>query len=47
MGCDASDINYLLWLEQNWPQDLKRLYAMYPMAERIMFEHKRNEDKAE
>lgn len=46
-GCDVSDINYLLWLERNWPQDLKRLYAMYPMAERIMFEHKRNEDKAE
>lgn len=46
LGCDASDINYLLWLEANYPQDLIRLYAMYPMAERIIFEHRRNEDKA-
>lgn len=43
MGCDVSDINYLLWLETNYPQDMERLYATYPMAERIMFEHKRNE----
>ncbi|MGM9685150.1 MAG: phosphoadenosine phosphosulfate reductase family protein [Bacteroidaceae bacterium] len=43
-GCDVSDIGYLLYLERCFPEDLKKLYAMYPMAQRIMFEYKKNED---
>lgn len=41
-GSDITDIHYLLYLERNFPKDLQRIYAVYPMAERLLFEyHKR------
>ena len=42
-GCDPSNVEYLMWLEKNSPRDLKKVYSVYPQAERLMFEHKRNE----
>lgn len=38
-GCDISDLHYLLYLRENFPNDLKRLFAVYPLAERILFEY--------
>lgn len=38
-GSDITDIHYLLYLERNFPQDLQRIYEVYPMAERLLFEH--------
>lgn len=40
-GSDITYIHYLLYLEQNFPKDLQRIYAVYPMAERLLFEYKR------
>lgn len=38
-GTDITDIHYLLYLREHFPDDLRRLFDMYPMAERILFEH--------
>lgn len=32
------DKDCFLWLEKNFPQDLKRIYQQYPQSERILFE---------
>lgn len=47
-GCDPSNVEYLLWLEKNSPRDLQKVYAAYPLAERLMFNYKlkdNDEDK--
>ena len=49
-GCDPTNVDYLLWLEKNSPRDLQRVYAELPLAERLMFNYKQNnngKDKAE
>lgn len=49
-GCDITDIHYLLYLREKFPMDLRRLYATYPLAERILFDYdnrKDEEDKTE
>lgn len=33
------NLDCMLWLEQNYPQDLERIYKVFPMAERILWEH--------
>lgn len=38
-GCDITDIHYLLYLKRNFPNDLKKLFSTYPMAERILFDY--------
>ncbi len=38
-GTNISDIGYLLFLRENFPDDLKRIYAKFPMVERLLFEH--------
>ncbi len=45
-GCDPSNVEYLLWLEQNSPKDLQKVYTEYPLAERLIFNQRRNEDTA-
>lgn len=40
---DVSDVNYLLWLRQNYPDDLQRVFAVYPYAERFLFEYDYNQ----
>ena len=33
------NLDCFLWLENNYPQDLKRIYQCFPMAERILWEY--------
>ena len=33
------NIDCFLWLRENCPQDLKRIYRVFPMSERILFEY--------
>jgi len=32
-------LDCMLWMEKNSPQDLQRIYKVFPMAERILWEH--------
>lgn len=34
------NIDCFLWLEKNFPQDLARIYKVFPMSERLLWEHK-------
>lgn len=38
-GTNITDMNYLLWLRENFPSDLDKIIAEYPMIERLLFEH--------
>lgn len=38
------NIYCFLWLEKNFPQDLERIYAEFPMSRRILFEYHYNEN---
>lgn len=38
-GCDITDLDYLLYLRYNFPADLRKVLAEYPLVERILFEH--------
>lgn len=38
-GTNISDINYLLWLRENFPNDLQKVISEYPLTERILFEY--------
>lgn len=33
------NLDCMLWLEKNYPKDLERIYKVFPMAERILWEH--------
>ena len=33
------NLDCFLWLEKNFPQDLQRIYKVFPMSERILWEH--------
>lgn len=46
-GTDISDPDYLSWLKVNFPEDLKKIYAQFPHAERILFEHEYERAKTE
>jgi hypothetical protein len=37
-GVNLTDPYYLSWLRANFPQDLQRIYAAFPEAERYLFE---------
>lgn len=41
------NIECFLWLRENFPQDLQKIYKTFPMSERILFEYdnKQNETK--
>lgn len=41
-GADITDIHYLLYLKRNFPDDLRKIYNTFPMAERLVFEHEQN-----
>ena len=43
-GTDITDIHYLLYLRERFPDDLRRLLDMYPMAERTLFEFDNREE---
>ncbi|MFJ1429385.1 phosphoadenosine phosphosulfate reductase family protein [Capnocytophaga canimorsus] len=38
-GTSISDINYLLFLREKFPEDLKKIFAEYPLAERKLYEY--------
>lgn len=38
-GTSISDLNYLLWLRNNFPKDLEKVIVTYPMVERLLFEY--------
>lgn len=38
------NIDCMLWLEKNYPQDLERIYKVFPMAERILWEHNQKQN---
>lgn len=46
-GTDISDINYLLFLRDNYPEDLGLVLSEYPLVERILFEYDHERVKAE
>lgn len=33
------NLDCMLWLEKNFPQDLQKIYKVFPMSERILWEH--------
>lgn len=33
------NLDCMLWMEQNYPQDLQRIYKTFPMAERVLWEY--------
>ena len=37
------NLDCMLWLEKNYPQDLQKIYKVFPMAERILWEHKQKQ----
>lgn len=38
-GTSIDDVDYLLFLRDNYPQDLKKILAEYPLAERKLYEY--------
>lgn len=38
-GTNISNIDYLLWLRENYPQDLQKVYDSFPLSERLIFEY--------
>lgn len=38
-GTNIADINYLLYLRENYPNDLRRVISVFPMVERKLFEY--------
>ncbi len=43
-GTNISDMDYILWLRENFPQDLKKILREFPLVERLIFEYD-NKDK--
>lgn len=43
-GADITDLHYLLYLHDNFPNDLQKVYNEYPMAERLIFEYEHRKD---
>ena len=41
------NIDCLLWLEQNYPQDLQKIYKTFTLCERVLFEYHYKKDKEE
>ena len=35
----------LLWMRENYPQDLAKIYKVFPMAERVLFEYDRKQEE--
>ena len=44
-GQNITDLDYLLYIREKFPQDLQKLYAEYPDCERLLFEYDYNEKK--
>ena len=33
------NLDCMLWLRENWPQDLERIYQTFPLARRVLLEY--------
>lgn len=33
------NLDCMMWLEKNFPQDLQKIYKVFPMSERVLWEH--------
>jgi 3'-phosphoadenosine 5'-phosphosulfate sulfotransferase (PAPS reductase)/FAD synthetase len=40
-GQDIDDINYLLWLQENWPNDLLLTFESFPATRELVYKHER------
>lgn len=38
-GDVIDDVNYLLWLRANYPSDLQKVFAVFPLTKQILFEY--------
>jgi len=38
-GTAINDVNYLLYLRENYPDDLQRVFAEFPAVQRLLYEH--------
>lgn len=41
------NIDCFTWLQEHYPQDLQKIYAVFPMSERILFEQNYKQDNKE
>lgn len=41
------NLDCFLWLEKNFPQDLQKIYKVFPLAERILWEHHNSHSETE
>ena len=41
------NIDCFTWLNEHYPQDLEKIYAVFPMSERILFEQNYKHDNKE
>lgn len=39
------NLDCMLWLDENYPQDLEKIYKVFPMSERILWEYKQKQIK--
>lgn len=46
-GTNVTDINYLLFLRNNYPGDLKKVFASFPEVERLLFEYDYKQEQQE
>lgn len=46
-GTSIDDLNYLIFLRDNFPSDLKKVIEQYPLVERTLFEHDYKRAKTE
>lgn len=46
-GTDITDIDYLLFLRREYPEDLRKIVDFFPDVERFLFEYEYKEAKAE
>lgn len=46
-GTNITDINYLLYLRENYPSDLQKVFAQFPLSERLLFEHDYGKEESE
>lgn len=46
-SCVGFNLDCLLWLEKNYPNDLKRIYEVFPLCERVLWEYHYQRNKAE
>ena len=44
-GTNISDINYLLYLREKYPQDLEKIINEYPHVEGLLFEYEYERNK--